>query len=439
MLHPCVPLVATMAVALLAGCGQQSSTDPYGANSTVEDFSELRLSLTVNDPRVKNELERLQAEQSLPLQVAQAYRDRTDEATEQQVARFLEGRNPSHIDEALTESDRFWNLNSPGRELLIESQGREFLKDWNVARTAARNVLLQPKARFPIQLEAGCFADPTWTGTMHCLARAELLEAADQASGDNLSEAVTAVAYALAYADQLNQVPMLAARNAAAAIREEAFITIRGLLKHPKMSASQLRTLETVLQQTIQAWPDDTELWKADRAYGLHFLEVVRSGNFASLLTREEYNAMKESGELDMLQTRIMRQLTMDQAFYLDAMKSIVETANRPYYDRVAGLNAIVDALNVAKDADQFPVISGDFLLGDMLAQHAKLSKDKSRTMIWLAALQTVNGHPPQEMPNVDFSGKPIEIEEQPNQIVAKFDGIPGDIPPLVIPKLARD
>ena len=204
---------------------------------------------------------------------------------------------------------------------------------------------------------------------------------------------------------------------------------------HPQFSASQLRTLETVLKQTMQRWPDDRQLWMADRASGLHFLEMIRAGHLPSLLTREEYDAMMASGEFAKLTSSISRNLTTDQAFYLDAMKDIVDSADKPYYQRAEGLAAISDALNMAEMTGKYPTVSGDFLLSGMHAQQADLSKDKSRITIWLAAVQAANGHAPDPMPVVDFSGKPVEINDQPQQVIARFDGIPGEIPDLVIPK----
>ncbi|WDI40376.1 hypothetical protein [Bremerella sp. P1] len=429
------PYILLLAVVALGGCGQGSSADPYGEGATPADFSQLKLSQTVNDPRVKNELDRLEAENSLPTQIADSYRSQTDPTTEDPIFNFLRGTDARTVEDALTDSGHWWNPKSPGRDLLVSAQGQDFLAAWDAQRKAGRNVLLQPKARFPVDLESGILADPSWTSTIHCLARAELLEAANQASQNNMSEAMTAAAYALAYADQLNQVPTLPARNSAAAIREETLVTLRSLLRHPQFSAGQLRTLETVLKQTMQRWPSDTELWKADRATGLHFLEMIRAGLLASLLTREEYDAMMASGEFAKLASSISRNLTTDQAFYLDAMKDIVAAADKPYYQRVAGLAAISDALNLAQTTDKYPTVSGDFLLSGMHAQQASLSKDKSRMTIWLAAVQAANGHPPEPMPIIDFSGRPAEIRDEPGQIVASFEGIPGDIPNLVIPK----
>lgn len=424
-----------LAMIVLVGCGQRSTPDPYGPGASPAEFSQLKLSQTVNDPRVKNELDRLEAEKSLPSQIAQSYRSQTEETSGEQIFNFLRGTDANTVEQALTDSAHWWNPRSPGRDLLVASQGQDFLAAWDAQRKAGRNVLLQPKAHFPVDFESGILADPSWTSTIHCLARAELLEAARQASQNNMSEALTAAAYALAYADQLNQVPTLPARNSAVAIREETLITLRALLRHPQFSASQLRTLETVLKQTMQRWPNDTDLWKADRATGLHFLEMIRAGLLASLLTREEYDAMMASGEFAKLSSSITRNLTTDQAFYLDAMKDIVEAADKPYYQRADGLGAITDALNMAQMTSNYPTVSGDFLLSGMHAQQAQLSKDKSRMTIWLAAVQAANGHPPEEMPIIDFSGKPVQIRDEPGQVIASFEGIPGDIPDLVIPK----
>lgn len=439
MLRCTVVLLLLTSFVFSVGCGSSPPADPYGDAATPADFGELKLSQTVNDPRIKGELERLKAQQALPPQVADAYRDRTDAASGESVAKFLRGSDPKYVEDALIDSAHWWNPKSPGRDLLVSTQGQDFLAEWDTQRKAGRNVLLQPKARFPVHLEEGILADPSWTSTMHCLARAELLEAARQASQNNMSEAVTAAAYALAYADQLNQVPFLPARNTAIAIREETLITLRALLKHPEFSAGQLRTLETVLKQTMQGWPEDKQLWIADRASGLQFLEMIRAGHLASLLTREEYDAMMANGEFAKLSSKIMKNLTTDQAFYLDAMKKIVDSSSQPYHQRAQKLAAITDALNVAANSGTYPTVSGDFLLSGMHAQHADIAKDKSRMMVWLAAVQTANGHPPKEIPVSDFSGQPIVIQDDPNQVVASFAGLPGEIPDLVIPKFQED
>ena len=212
MLRCTVVLLLLTSFVFSVGCGSSPPADPYGDAATPADFGELKLSQTVNDPRIKGELERLKAQQALPPQVADAYRDRTDAASGELVAKFLRGSDPKYVEDALIDSAHWWNPKSPGRDLLVSTQGQDFLAEWDTQRKAGRNVLLQPKARFPVHLEEGILADPSWTSTMHCLARTELLEAARQASQNNMSEAVTAAAYALAYADQLNQVPFLPAR-----------------------------------------------------------------------------------------------------------------------------------------------------------------------------------------------------------------------------------
>ncbi|PQO47070.1 hypothetical protein [Blastopirellula marina] len=437
---PRVPffLLAVLVLATVVGCGGGSPRDPYGSDATPADYAELRLTKTVNDERIKGELERLEATGQLPLQLDQSYLDKTDETTVPLIARFFEGTDPSYIEDQLANSGHLWDPNSPGRDLLITAQGEEFLKKWDVQRAAARNTLTQPSIRYPVDIKKGFLDDPTWTGVVQCLARAELVEAARQANDGHLSEAITAVAYAIAYGDQLNQVPILAARNTAKQIRAEAFLTMRGLLRHPQLEQGQLRTLESVLDQSLRAWPDDTLLWQVDRASGLHFLEMIRAGNLNSLLTREEYDAMRSSGELTMLASRIARNLTTDQAFYLDAMKTVVESTKLPYFERAETLYSISDALNQAQNSGIYPVISGDFLLDIMHAEHAELAADKARTTIWLTALQTANGHPPKPSPINEFSGKPIQVDDEPQKVVARFSGMPGDIPELVIPKLGK-
>lgn len=423
----------------IAGCEEKSVSDPYGLNVTPADFGELKLSETVNDPRIKNELDRLKANGGLPKQLAAEYRQRTDDASTALTARFFDGTDPDYIDEQLAKSGHWWNPKAPGRELLINTQGEDYLRKWDAQRVEGRKSLIQPDVRYPYHIEQGYLADPTWTGMMHCLARAELLEAARQAKDDNVDEAVTAVAYAIAYGDQLNQVPLLAARNTAAEIREESFVTLRALLLHPKFDNGNLRTLETVLEQSLRSWPDDTELWRADRACGLHFLEMIRAGHLASLLTREEYDAMMASGELAKLSVQIAKGLATDQAFYLESMKKIVDAGKQPYYARVEMLNSISDALNQARNSGGYPIVSGDFLLSGMHAQQADLAKDKLRLTTWLTAIQIANGHAPEKMPLSEFSGKPIEVREEPTQVVASFAGAPGEIPDLVVPKLTEN
>src|SRR5690606_12658310 len=98
-------------------------------------------------------------------------------------------------------------------------------------------------------------------------------------------------------------------------------------------------------------------------------------------------------------------------------------------------LNSIADALNQARNSGSYPIVSGDFLLSGMHAQQADLAKDKLRLTTWLTALQIANGHAPKTMPLSEFSGKSIEIRDEPTQVIASFAGAPGEIPELVVPK----
>ena len=437
MIRFSLPLLLGLLPLLVAGCGKAPLDDIYTKDAAASDYGDLRLSRLVNDPQIRQQMATLEAAGQLPPQLAQKYRQQTDAATEEKITDFFRGDKPSHIEDALAESASWWNPRSPGNDLLVATQGNAFLRKWDIRRITARSLLNQSRVRLPVNLESGHLADPTWIGTVHCLARAELLAAASHAQSGDLNEAVTAVAFAMAHADQLTQAPLVAARNAAAAIREECYGTLRALLRHPALAANHLRTLETVFEQSHRRWPAEVPLWQADRTAGLHFFEMVRAGHFASLLTREEYEALKESGELATMTAGVQRNVTRDQAFYLNAMQQVIELAEKPYNERVEGLTAIYDALSQARSAGDYPVISGDFLLNAMHAQHASLAKDQARLITWMTAPQLANGHAPKTLPTSPYTGRPIPLQEEATRVVVPFDDLPGEIPPLVVPKLS--
>ncbi len=421
------------------GCGSQGPADPYGANAAVAEFGTLKLSRTVNDSRVQRPLAELESQQQLPDQLAEAYRQQTDAATAQQVADFFESTSQSRIDQALAQSAAWWNPAHPASDLLVASQGAEFLKAWEPQRTAARGLLTRPGSRLPAKLEEGYLSDPKWMSMLHCLARAELLNAAHEAGDGKLADAVTSVAFALAYGDRLNQIPLVSARNYALPIRQECFVTLRALLRHPDFRAEHLATLEAILQQTLDAWPEDDQVWQGDRACGLHFFEMIRAGHFASLLTRDEYEELTSSGQFSSLVGELMRNITADQAFYLASMEQVVQLARKPYPERIDGLTSIAQAIDQTRGTKSYPQISGEFLLQDLHAHHAAFAKDKAQTLIWLVAVQTARGKPPANALRNPFNGQPLQIEDEPGRVVAHFTGLPGEIPDLVIPKYQAD
>jgi len=423
-------------VLLIAGCGPAPIANPYGDSAAVEEFGQLKLLKLVNDPRLQAEVAKLEAKQQLPANLSQNYLRNTDPATQPTIDRLLDQSARRDVEQHLAESNFWWSGGSPTNDLLLSARDNEFLIKWNTDRVAARPILLQPGARLPIDLEKGYLADPAWTGTIHCLARSELLHAGISAGGGNMDEAVTSVAFAMAYADRLNQVPRISARQVAIQIREEVFVTLRALLRTSQMNSTQMQTLTTIFQQTHQSWPKEQPLWATERACGLHFFEMVRAGHFASLLTRDEYESLSGGGALDEYQRRVQRNLTDDQVFYLQAMAKLIDAAETPYYQRIDVLNELTDAVNQSQNSAKPLRISSNFLLIDFHAQQAAIAKDEALVITWLGALQTATGNAPGSPPIEPFSGKPVEVKTEPTRVVAHFSQLPGSLPELVIPRL---
>jgi len=436
---PRIGLNSLVVVALVfgvAGCRPATITNPYGDSAEVADYGKLKLLKLVNDPRIKAEIAKLEASQQLPTSLSQAYLRNTDPATQPNIDRLLDQSARRDVEQHLADSDFWWSGGAPTNDLLLSARDNEFLRKWNTDRVAARSILLQPGARLPIDVEQGYLADPSWTGTVHCLARAELLHAGISAGSGNLDEAITAAAFAMAYADRLNQVPRVTARQVAIQIREEVCVTLRALLRTSQLTPSHLQTLTTVFQQTHQSWPKDQPIWATERACGLHFFEMVRAGHLASLLTREEYESLSGGGTLDEYQRNVLQNITDDQVFYLQAMSKLVAAAEQPYFERIDTLNELSDAVSQSQSSAKPLRISSDFLLIDYHAQQAAMAKDEAVVLTWLFALQTSTGNASAEPPIEPFSGKQVEVENEPTRVVARFSRLPGNIPELVIPKL---
>jgi len=422
-------------LAAFAGCNP-SIPELYTDDATPADFGELRISETVNEPELQRHLTAMKSEKATPMQLSERYLQQTDATTAESAFSFFDGTSRSKVENAIAESDHWWDDRNPTRDLLVSTSGIGFLNDWDVKRQAGRGLLVNPKIRFPIDPQQGYLADVSWAETIQCLARAELLHAAKVAD-ESMEASMTSVAYAMVYADQLNQVPYLSVRHVAIQIRLEVYKTLESLFRHPNFGRRELEITGTIFNQSARGWPEEKRLWETDRACGVHFFEMIRAGHFASLLSREEYDELNSENKLATVVRDITRNLTTDQAFYLEAMAKVIVAAQKPYYERAEVLNEISAAMDQARGTQRFPRISADFLLDDLHPQSASLAKDRSQFLAWNLAVQAALGVP-QQVVNCPFSGKAIQLVDQPNQVIVRLDHLPGRMPPIEIPKFAN-
>jgi hypothetical protein len=150
----------------------------------------------------------------------------------------------------------------------------------------------------------------------------------------------------------------VASRLTAARLRGEAMRVAEAVARHPRTNPELLHHLQQLIRDQLSSWPPDADTWIGDRAMGLHAYEMVRDGQLLNLLTGEEIRLLGKQQDINSFVQSVTRSLDQDELFYLQSMRSIIESCSEPYYHRQPTIDAIATNLNQLRDTPHFPHFS---------------------------------------------------------------------------------
>jgi len=412
--------VTIMLAALLLCCGGCGDADPSRSTKTLY-FDSLAGMRASPDTFLRDELIRIEEEGGTPEQLA-----KVEIAEEQNAAAgFRELFPKGKLASILFKSeklfpDRVFDFNTAQLQKAID-----FRRKYEPQRLAARKALNRPKCDLGIDFTKGYNADISLVDAMYLCARLEAFAAAEALADERANDTVESLAIMLKIASLLDDEEHFAPRIKAAQLRTEAFRVLQAVVKDPRTKRKHLVKLREMIENLLQDWPDDARLAIGDRALGLLCYEMVRVGNLPFLLTVEEQEQFRKEGVLNQITQAAQRTVDADTRYYLDTMRRIIESCDRPFHERTTMFSAIKKELAEKQNTSEFPFVAGRLLLVDAEDGHATMATDRAQCEAWAIALALALGENSDYRVN-PLSGMPYEKRAQGTPIVVS--GICKDV-----------
>ena len=303
----------------------------------------------------------------------------------------------------------------------------------NAALDRYRAILAESDFRFHVALTSGLLADLSFLDHATAMHRLEAIGAAESLRLNSPAEAILPLRRMFRVDALLAELKHVASRLTAARLRGEALRVAEAVAGHPRANQELLHRLHQLIGSQLSPWPPDANAWIGDRAMGLHAYEMVRDGQLLNLLTGDEIRRLGKQQDINSFVQAVTRSLDQDELFYLQSMRSIIESCSEPYYHRQPTIDAIATNLNQLQDTPHFPLFAAQVLLMDQepgrrlqaLAQGLRLQAlDRARCEAFALALSAASGTAATPLPVNPVTGKPFELISREEQVeVRAIDG----------------
>ena len=371
--------------------------------------------------QLQAELELLVQEQATPAQLTAAQRSVTDVAygsdpplvqLKRAFPAFSRNMLSGQID-AVYPQERV-RLGPAERE-----RAREVLRRQAQARETFRLALPGKGQCFGVPLDQGLLVDLEFLDPLEIGCRLEILDAADDLSDHRLDDATDSLEVLLQATQALAAEKNVTTRVAAIPLRADALRLLETISTHRFVSPARHEYLLTLLQTELAHWPPDADAWIGDRALGLHTYELVRDGNFLSLLDREEAERLEARGLLKSTAQAAWKNVDADELFYLQAMRQMIDSCRLPYYQRVDVLKQIRSDLTAREETAEYPLVAATILLTDFEHIHRQQAEDLARVQAWQFALSVALKRASPDAPPVNpVTGQPFSTESDGRRFV---------------------
>ena len=134
----------------------------------------------------------------------------------------------------------------------------------------------------------------------------------------------------------------------------------------------------------------------------MHAYEMVRAGEYLSLLTREEYDRLEERNETMDHALVVRRNVDDDELWYLETMRELIARCETPYFERRKWLDERFESLDAVRDAPRFPSVAADLLLIGITTAQQRLARGRARRDAWYLALAAAVDRPLTDGPTVN-------------------------------------
>ncbi|MHB0959244.1 MAG: hypothetical protein ACYC0X_23770 [Pirellulaceae bacterium] len=409
---------AFLLASCVLGCGPPSAHE-----SDLGALPRLRES---PDPQLRDELARLVAEHATPelLEASEIHNAAAPAVSKQAGDTRNDFLSPAELAALLTNLDRVYPIGAfrfGSKEFATASRlraGHRSALERYRARIAADNF------RFQVALTAGLVADLSFLDQATAMHRLEAVGVAEALRANKPGETILPLRNMFRIDKHLADLKHVVSRLTAAELRGETLRAAEAVAGHPQATAKLLHLLLQLVNQQLTDWPSDADAWIGDRAMGLHAYEMVREGQLLSLLTVQEIRKLGQRQEVDAFTQAVTNSLDSDELFYLQSMRSIIDSCSQPYYQRQPAIAAVAANLDQLRDTPHYPLFAAQVLLVD-LGQGLRLQAlDRARCEAFSMALSAATGSTVTPLPVNPLTGNPFDLV--PGEAVIEVRAIDG-------------
>ncbi|MEZ6106871.1 MAG: hypothetical protein R3B96_12310 [Pirellulaceae bacterium] len=409
-----VSLVAIL-LSAVAGCERKD------AQQRVEEKLAAHVDLELTDRThhtpLRDELSRLRAASQLPAQLQQRQPDEGSEFDLTSISASLFD-SPAQVERVHKSLDELWptdGLEFPPSAL---EHALRITEKYEGQRQKLAGSVRQTQSQFRIAFDQGTAADVSWLDAVRLVARLEALGVARFVQAETPDQALDPLSDLARIAGKLEQSPSLVAHLMAVDIRREWIAGIRLVATHPAATARTHQLLFELVAADRRKGSHESLAWIGDRAAGMHAYEMVRAGEYLSLLSEEEYQALEERNETMDQALVVRRNVDEDETYYLETMRLLISKSEQPFHARRQWLNDWFTELDARSNQPKFPAVAADLLLVGITTAQQRLARGQARGDAWYLALAAINGHDLPEDPVLNAeTGEPFAVAREDQRV----------------------
>ena len=174
--------------------------------------------------------------------------------------------------------------------------------------------------------------------------------------------------------------------------------------------------------------------WNRKRWTG-HALRALRhGGEYLSLLTDDEITVLDARRERFDRALVVTRNIDVDELYYLDTMRQVMEMSAVPFYERNETWNERFTMLDEKRNQPEFPRVAADMMFAAFTTAQQRIARARSRCAAWRMALQQSLELPVNEAIH-QVTGTPLSFDNELGVIrVIGLEPEDRDLNPVLLP-----
>ncbi len=407
--------------ALLCAIGCPKPTLEEQSRAKLANVAELQLTAQSHHKSLQAEIALVRAEQGLPKQIDAAHGIglAVNKKQNSTAAVLNVAFSPNQLKTVRERTDKLFAHDVSQWNPLVLEQALQLRATYDGPFQRARAALASPAARLPLPLASGLGSNGAVADVALVYVRFELIDALNALSRGDAKAAVKAIHQSLCVAELLAAEPNIVARLTGATARRETLGALQRLLNSFTVDAPHLSQFEQRLSSQLAAWPSDTDAWIGDRAQGLCLYEMVREGHILSVLTEDELIEIRRGDGIDIFTAAVLKNVDIDEAHYLAAMRDIIGACERPYFERIETFDKLNRERAALINSPDYPILADRYLLVHIAAAQRQQAADLALVKAWNLALAVARGAslPPHANP---LTGENFDVTIASDHVVVR-------------------